>query len=505
MSLLSSIAQYNSDRIYVRNPSVEAVESVLLKVQEAMQGQDAKEQTVSRDILTDGMNHLTKGEALPPRLLRQMCFGGLSHVFGTNEDESLINRLLRQVEVAAKTGLYHALLKGYLLIAKPNDRLSGLIRTFLRSKKKYFNDRVSARVVEFELLGEMPGRKLASMLMLDQNQTPQAILAAARFNSRGEGAGFLKAAFTECCELLSKDGSPERLQRFLGYSNDGAIFSADIALYTKALLGYWETSGRDPDESTKAQIQNLLIGLFGDPRINKTKWDQAGSSKSVLLRWLVAQSLDLMLQVLSASNDTGHWKDRAKFWRGYIKQDVVTDAWVVFGRDASQVARRMVDEEEINKGGFGRLHGGGAQSMHSVLLMRIGDLVISEWTHDGKVRFFSNGSPNAPTFYMHTYHPHIVRDDRYVKKAYAHHASWKRQVSQFIYDNTGIHNPPYVTTVAPHRPEPKMRHTPRAAIWREQIRNNATTTTHCVKCESLLPIGYEGNVCVACSTTARSR
>ncbi|MDC1341382.1 EH signature domain-containing protein [Oceanospirillaceae bacterium] len=505
MRLLSVVSQYSPTRLDVRQPSANAIESVMSKVQDAIQNLDVNSMSVPRDILAEGLEHLSKDEILPPRLLRQMCYGGLSHAFGSNGDINFISRLLIQVEATAKSGIYQALLRGYLLIAKANDPLSDILRKFLRSKRHHFNERVASRVTEYGLLEDMPGRKLSKMIMHDQSQTPQTILAAARFNRRGEGAGFLTATFTGCCDLLSKEYSPEALTRFFEYIGKDPIFEKSILLYANALLGHWQRQESDPDEATKNVIQNFMVGQFGDPRINKVIWNDAGEAKSVLLRWLVAQSLDLMLQVLSASNDTGHWKDRAKFWRGYIKQDVVTDAWVVFGRDASQVARRMVDDEEITKGGFGKLHGGGAQSMHSVLLMRIGDLVISEWTHDGKVRFFSHGRSNTPAFYMPIYHPHLVRDDRYVKKAYAHHASWKRQVSQFIYDHTGIHNPPYVTTVAPHSPEPKVRRTPRASVWRERIRTNTATTTHCVKCEGVLPVAYAGTICIACGTNTRNR
>lgn len=484
MSLLASLNKYNPDRINVRNPSLYAVESALAKVQEAMQGADAREMKVPRNILEDGAQYLTSDKPLPLRLLRQMCFGGLSHVFRISHDESLIYRLLKQVEAAAKMGVYHALLKGYLLVAKANDPLSDVIRLFLQKKRHHFNDRNKLRLSEYELLAAMPGRKLASMLMQDHSQTPQAILATARFNSRGEGTGFLKATFVECCNLLTNNCSLENVQRFLEYAGKDVIFSQEIVLYTKALLGPWEKSGTDPDEATKQVIQNFLIEQFGDPRINKVKWNDAGTAKSVLLRWLVAQSLDLMLQVLSVSNDTGQWQERADFWRDYIKLDLVTDAWVVFGRDAYRTATRMVKEGDLSQGGFGRLHGGGAQSMHSVLLMKIGDLVISEWTHNGKLRMFAQGAAHTPALYQQTYHPHLIRTDVYAKEALVHHINWKPKFARRIHHYTGINNPTYHT----HNGEA------RGAAVRDGTR-------YCAQCKEVLPRHYLHNICLSCNNT----
>ena len=484
MSLLASLNRYNPERISVRNPSSHAIDAAISKVQEAMQGLDAVAVEVPRDILADGMNRLTNSQTLPPRLLRQMCFGGLAHVFGDNQDDKLIVRLLAQVEAVAKAGIYHALLKGYLIVARSNDPLSGVIRQFLEHKRHHFNDRVLKRVTQYELLSPSPGKKLASMIMLDHSQTPQSILAAARFNSRGEGTGFLKATFAECCDLLTKNCSLEQIQRFFEYTGQVVIFKQEILIYTKTLLGPWEKSGADPDEVTKALIQNFLIEQFGDPRINRVVWHDAGSAKSVLLRWLVAQSLDLMLQVLSASNDTGQWKERAKFWRNYIQLEVVTDAWVVFGRDAYKTARQMVKDGDLTKGGFGRLHGGGAESMHSVLLMRMGDLVISEWTHSGKVRFFTQGNPHAPKFYQQTYHPHVIRNDLHAQEALVHHINWQSKFVGIIHQYTGF--------------RPSLRQTNNAHATNTAVRD---TTRYCTQCNEPLHRQYLHNICLSCNNT----
>lgn len=489
MSLLSVVSQYSPTRLDVSQPSTNAIESVMSKVQDAIQNLDANLMSVPRDILAEGLEYLSKDETLPPRLLRQMCFGGLSYAFGANGEMTLISRLLKQVEASSKSGIYHALLQGYLLIAKANDPLSDVIRKFLLRKSQHFNERVASRVTEYGLLEDMLGRKLSKMIMYDESQTPQAILSAARFNRRGEGAGFLTATFTECCDLLSKEYSPKALTRFFEYIGEDPIFQKNISLYANALLGHWHRQGSDPDETTKRVIQNFMIDQFGDPRIKKMIWNDAGEAKSVLLRWLVAQSLDLMLHVLSASNDTGQWKERAEFWRGYIEIDVVTDAWVVFGRSAYQAAMTMVKEGDLAKGEFGRLHGGGAEPMHSVLLIRIGDLVISEWTHSGKVRFYDVGGVHTPAFYKSTYHPHLIRQGAGAKEELIHHINWQPKFARLIHRYTAIENPTY--------------HTLNGGVLRTAVKSRIR---YCSQCNEPLPTHYLHNVCLSCNNfTGRVR
>jgi hypothetical protein len=191
-----------------------------------------------------------------------------------------------------------------------------------------------------------------------------------------------------------------------------------------------------------------------------------------------------MLKVLSASNDTGQWKERAAFWRDYIKLDVVTDAWVVFGREAYRSAIQMVKDGDLSKGGFGRLHGGGAEPMHSVLLLRIGDLVISEWTHSGKMRIFANGSAHTPVFYQQTYHPHLIRSDAYAQEALVHAVNWQPRFARIIHKYSGIKNPTY--------------HTQNGGVLRTAVRD---TTRYCTQCNAPLPRHYLHNVCLSCNNT----
>ena len=169
----------------------------------------------------------------------------------------------------------------------------------------------------------------------------------------------------------------------------------------------------------------------------------------------------------------------------------------------------MVKDGDLDKGGFGRLHGGGAQPMHSVLLMRIGDLVISEWTHEGKVRFFSDNGINVPTFYQSIYHPHLIRDDHNAQEAFRHHSNWKRIVTQHIYDHTGIRNPSYSTSTAPNiRPNTTSPNNSTPAKNPPQTkseRKRGRTSKQCVRCEATLPTGYGSNICIACNNMMRTR
>jgi hypothetical protein len=91
---------------------------------------------------------------------------------------------------------------------------------------------------------------------------------------------------------------------------------------------------------------------------------------------------------------------------------------------------------------------GSVQSNHSVIIMKIGNLVISEWTHSGRVRLFIDDSLKAPQFYKTEYSANHIRYDGYrISSQYAsygnevfmdHHFNWQLKIAEFIRKQTGI-------------------------------------------------------------------
>jgi hypothetical protein len=52
----------------------------------------------------------------------------------------------------------------------------------------------------------------------------------------------------------------------------------------------------------------------------------------------------------------------------------------------------------------------GSPSNQSVLLMRLGDLIIAEWSHNGAIRFWKSTDKHAPQFHLPEYVGSQLRD-----------------------------------------------------------------------------------------------
>lgn len=81
------------------------------------------------------------------------------------------------------------------------------------------------------------------------------------------------------------------------------------------------------------------------------------------------------------------------------------------------------------------------QGHHSVLFMKLGDLTISEWTHDGKVRFYRSRNNSKPELYKLRYDPEVLRRDSRADHFKVHRGYWQWDVAEYIRDITGFRNP----------------------------------------------------------------
>jgi hypothetical protein len=77
------------------------------------------------------------------------------------------------------------------------------------------------------------------------------------------------------------------------------------------------------------------------------------------------------------------------------------------------------------------------QNNHSVIIMRIGSLIITEWSHSGKFRAWRFDARRCPTLYKSAYsRSELVNGAEF---EIAHYSGWQRRFADYIYDETGVH------------------------------------------------------------------
>ena len=484
MSLLEELSRFNFSTLKISRLSGGNLERVARDLEKQAEGLDQKLLEPPREIIEEVVQMLRRDvEEIPRKSLKLVAAGGIDQLSAEVDGQNLVEKFLKVVTDSGSSILMKSLLLGYLRISHQNLLVVSILRQVLNKHKNSLPSRWIERVNRFDLLMEPTGLTLANQILFNSELSPSKIFEDAGIK-RGLvlSGGFSTTVFSCIVDELSRKHDKNKLARFLELAEekniDGQYFYpftspniGNIAEVCNALLNPYLT--QSPDEGIKTQIENFLLERFEDPRVNRRRWSKVAAEHSaVLSRWLTQQSFELLMKVLKRSNNTGQWKERAVFWGHYLDNEFVSDAWIVLGPDANYYAEKLIEEGEIkSKSSYGVLSAASyspVQAIHSVILLKIGELVVSEWTHEGKVRFYRTSNPKKQVFYKESYSSANLRSDDAPDYFKRHQGNWQLDVENYIYQVTGIPGPS------------------RGRVRRSQgVDGNLTGQARCAKCNTL--------------------
>lgn len=286
--------------------------------------------------------------------------------------------------------------------------------------------------------------RLAKVLLLGEGDIA-AGMAEAKLVNELEAGKFTQACFGALCEQIRKDLKAGRLafadlKRFLVYAAKGddlrfPTMSADLA---NCLLEPLDVA--TPPAGLKDAVQTFLLNHLRDPRLAKERWlgvsDQA---KGVILRWLVGATLEDFFHVLDRTapgTDGGRrWTYRRAFWGAYNKKRLISDAWIALGPSAKNLVRHGGASDVLK---YGALEG--ASASDCLLLLRVGNLTIAEWSHVGACRIWRAMNKTKPELYKYRYYKSSIVNsspDEAIRHAGAENGVWQQKVASYIRLHTG--------------------------------------------------------------------
>ncbi|WP_175498407.1 EH signature domain-containing protein [Desulfuromusa kysingii] len=318
--------------------------------------------------------------------------------------------------------------------------------------------RMASRCKEYHFLEDDAPKKFGIKIFQERHDVT-GFLTIAGLSGRRENGGFVEHVFLwflEAVKVRLSDSKPIRkgiVSSFLEFAicQSGSLrFEKHRAALINSLLEPF--GAKDDPMGAKKQILPFLIEQFGDPRINHGKWSHVSQNAlAVIHRWLVKGTLEDFFVLLEkvADQDDGAsrmWRYRKAFWSAYLNKNVISNAWVVLGRDARRFARQYFKGKIDKYGSLVGSSGSSVSSLHSVLLMEIGGLLVAEWSHSGKCHVWHPSEKPRPIFYSKEY----GRDDLTCSYSWSdmdappffHHGSergtWQNKISSFIRRHTNI-------------------------------------------------------------------
>jgi hypothetical protein len=333
-----------------------------------------------------------------------------------------------------------ALVWSYLLHFEPGaPEIIGIGR-YLSGEVRHWKWEWAQRHDRIELFDAERGPKMLAAEALGSDE-PRQILVSAGLRGPLASSGFAVACFREAADKvrqhLQRTPTVDFVKRIVNWAvdADGRMkLSSGRRYLAEALLLPWQNG--DPPDELRQYIRSVLLTALNDPRIAHGEWvGVCDEATGIMVRWLARASLEQFLAVVDHTALEHQWEFRRAFWGAYIDRNHVRDAWVVFastGRArANQLARENDDPGILS---FGSLRGG--SSDQAVLLLRIGELIVADWSHNGTLRIWRTENQQAPKFYAGEYQATALRHASDFDQR--HMGDWQRYARDFIARHTGI-------------------------------------------------------------------
>jgi hypothetical protein len=347
------------------------------------------------------------------------------------------------------SGLILNFLEDYPRQSHRFDDICVELASLLRDYKGRLRD-FSSRIEKFQLLRSVGPGETAHQVVFGPESVEETLEHAYLVGSRARH-GFVSHVHKEACSLMKsrlQKGSlyGQRLWRaleFCAFEETGRelrIVSQRVELAEALLQPFQETS---PDESVKEDIKKFLLEFYGDPRTQRAKWQGVAEDyRAVMIRWLVQDTFEDFFRIVDLTQKSDkdadrQWPYRKAFWLAYFRKDVVTDAWLVLGYEIATNARQQLAIESEN---YGRMSGMGIKPSHAVLILKIQDYIIVEWSHVGKYRMWHESDQYAPKLYAKSYDRTVLTRQPAVEGVHysASAGGWQSKLASKIRGRTGI-------------------------------------------------------------------
>lgn len=292
--------------------------------------------------------------------------------------------------------------------------------------------------------------------LLDGDQAPEEILRSAKLEGELENQGFSRWAYvaglTMVVSRLSKDAlTVKQLDRLMQWSqrddtSNCLRYPTERRFLAESLLRPFER--RAAPEEMKKKIKSFLVYHLGDPRFQGEQWfGVSEQSMQVIRSWMIEASLEYFFRVLDHTADP-IWMYRKAFWRAFLDRGYIREAWPILGKSARHAVKRArkETEEEVLCGTLS----GGIMANQSVLVLVIGDLLITEWSHNGKCRIWHLQEDGAQALKKRWFYNTDVPVTGDELRRGAHHevihsgseyGRWQQRIYAYINEHTGINIP----------------------------------------------------------------
>ena len=374
-------------------------------------------------------------------------------------DDLSIENLANVVEAQGSKKHYAAMMASYVMNFSSKNEKCRHVASLLDNNRPNLSRTWLKKLEKINLLDvDNVEQQLAEKVLLEgsEKQAFNKIGLTGGFQASNLAISILITIAKMISSQIAKDNY-DNVDDFINLITDGNRIKPNFG--AAALIGLLlPFTKKTPSSYLKNKLKELFLTSFSDPRVSKHPWPEIRSEfggvssreecLSIMKKWLNFDSIELFFKIIAKHAPNEQFKPRQQLWQSYFKQEHVSDVWVILGSAASRTAKQMKKSDE-NAVGLSWAKLTGAQSDQSVLLMKIGDLIVAEWSHSGKFRAWDDDSSSKPEFYESEYTGPELRENSnkirtqsgFLSDGITHGGNWVPRAQAYITQRTGIRLP----------------------------------------------------------------
>jgi len=326
-------------------------------------------------------------------------------------DTSILPRLLKSIEESANARPFRALASSWLTQFRQDLPAGDEIAACLRRLAAKWDNRLSEAHRRFAIFHEVDGPEKLAVEVRRQGRPVTQILQTLGLGAIAANGRYAQAITMALLMQLASGSEPDHLRRLdlveKHAFNDGKILFDGLRPFVAAAVLQPCLQGAGIAEDVKRQLLQFILAAFRDLRLSPGTWVNIDPDiKDLVVGWLSRESLRQFLDIVDDTAKKYMWRYRRAFWEAvysfYEDLRVPVEAWVALGDKGARRARTSFG----SAASFGRLTQSGkpVQPGHAVLLLKIGDVFIADWSHEGKCNLWLDSRlEDCPKLYQLSY------------------------------------------------------------------------------------------------------
>lgn len=409
-------------------------------------------------IIKRAEENLEREKSIDLKDLRALAF----NIFDSRCSQNFRDSILKYIEDKGTSRHFSALIASYIMQFERTEPTIRKISQLLNMSKDRLSRRWQRYLSNANILDLDQVEDTIAQHIIYQEDSLEGYLAniglGGAYSTGFLLQGILVTVAKKISQAIRKNGEFQQLDKFLKFSSvNGKIKPGTEVACMIALMSPFKNDIELPNQKIKEDIQNLFLNTFGDPRISTDKWpvidrrfrDEGNlveEAQNLLKKWLNLESIEFFFNLIEDIAPE-QFEERKILWKKYFDQEKVVDAYPILGSLADMKARDLKrDNSGLQNLKYGIFSSGSVQKNQCVLLMKIGNWTVAEWSHAGKFRSWSADSKLKPAFYLNRYSADQLKKGsnpyRQVNGEYGdgiiHSGNWVSRAERWIAKETGV-------------------------------------------------------------------